>query len=125
MFSYLSDPRNLIAANHKRPIVEQSDPPLGAGSWFVLSLDQLRARVEYTVYEPTRRIAATVTWWGRGSGGASSEHEFELSELDGGSRTRIDAHMDGHGGLIRWAPLRRVTDALLRWRMRRRIERSA
>jgi hypothetical protein len=50
--AFLAEPRHLLAANHRGPVVEQSDGPLGAGSWFVLAFDQLRVRVEYTLFEP-------------------------------------------------------------------------
>lgn len=124
VFTYLTNPRHLVAANHKGPIIEQSDQPLGAGSWFVLAFDQLRVRVAYTAFEPPHRVAATVTWTGRGSVGTSSFHEFVLIELDGGTRTRVEASFEGQGGLIRWGPLGRATNALTGWRMRRQIESS-
>jgi hypothetical protein len=40
---YLSNPRNLIFANHRGPVVERSDEPsVKKGSWAVLAFDQLR-----------------------------------------------------------------------------------
>lgn len=69
---YLAEPRHLLAANHKGPTVAQSEGPLVAGSWFILAFDQLRAHVEFVVFEPPERIAVTVTMSGPGSAGTRS-----------------------------------------------------
>ena len=123
--AYLADPRHLLVANHKGPIIEQSDGPLGSGSWYVLKFDQLRARVEYTTYDPPRSLAASVIWTGRGAGGVKATQEFVLTELDGHAGTRVNASVDGEGGWIRWQPLQRMSQSLNWRRMRRRIEASA
>lgn len=82
--AYLADPRHLLMANHAGPVVEQSQGPLAAGSWYVLAFDQLRARVEYTAFDPPRLIAVRLAMSGRGSGGMRSAQEFELSAIDDG-----------------------------------------
>jgi carbon monoxide dehydrogenase subunit G len=123
--AYLGDPRHLITANHKGPVIEQSDGPLASGSWYVLGFDQLRARVEYTVYDPPRRIAASVSMTGRGAGGSSAAQEFVLSELDEGAATRVEASIDGEGGWIHWAPLVRIGQSMTWRRMRAQIDASA
>jgi carbon monoxide dehydrogenase subunit G len=125
VFAFLSNPRNFIAGNHIGPVVEQSDGPLAAGSWFVLAFDQLRMRVEYTAFEPSRRVAVATSMSGRGSGGMWSKQEFVLTELDGGSGTRVEATADGAGGLLRWGPLVRASQALTWRRIRHKIEASA
>jgi carbon monoxide dehydrogenase subunit G len=123
--AYLSEPRHLIAANHKGPVLQRSEGPLGTGSWFVLGFDQLRARIEYTTFEPPTSIAVTVAMTGIGSGGATSQHEFRLSELDGGSATRIEESAEGDGGWLRWAPLQRAAQNMTWRRMRKQIEATA
>lgn len=125
VFAFLSNPRNLITANREGPVVEQSDGSLGVGSWFVLAFDQLRARVEYTALEPTRKIAVSVAMSGRGSGGMSGTHEFVLSALEGGSATRIEATADGSGGWLRWGPFVRASQSAAWRRLSQRIEASA
>jgi carbon monoxide dehydrogenase subunit G len=125
VFAFLSNPRNLITANHEGPILERSDGPPAAGAWFVLGFDQLRARVEYTAFEPDRRLAASVVMSGRGSGGMSSRQEFLLSALGDGSATRVDAAADGDGGWLRWAPLMRASQRAAWRRMRARMVASA
>jgi carbon monoxide dehydrogenase subunit G len=125
VFAFLCDPRNLITANHDGPVVEQSTGPFGVGSWFVLAFDQIRARVEYTAFEPTRRLAVSVVMSGRGAGGMSSKQEFVLTALDGGSGTRIEATADGTGGWIRWGPIVRASQAATWRRLSKRIEASA
>ena len=125
VFAFLSNPRNLITANHKGPILERSDGPPAAGSWFVLGFDQLRARVEYTAFEPDRRLAASVVMSGRASGAMSSRQEFLLSPLSDGSATRVDAAADGHGGWLRWGPLVRASQRAAWRRMRARMVASA
>jgi len=122
VFVFLTQPGNLIAANRKGPIVERSDGPLGLGSWFVLAFDQLRARVEYTAFEPDRKLAVSVVLSGRGSLGTSSTQEFVLSELDGGSRTRVEIIARGQGGCLRWGPLVRASQRAASRRMRARME---
>jgi uncharacterized protein YndB with AHSA1/START domain len=123
--AYLADPRHLLVANRTGPIVERSDGPLAAGSWFVLAFDQLRARVEYTAYEPPYKLAATVSMTGRGSGGMTSSQDFVLSEVEDGRATRVDASAEGTPGFIRWAPLIRASQSLTWRHLRQRIETSA
>ena len=121
---YLGDPRNLAAANHKGPVVERSDGPVATGSWFVLAFGQLRARVEYVQYDP-QAIVAKVAITGRGSGGIVATHAFQLSPLDGGKATRVEATIDGTGGLITWEPAMRAAQRLTWRRMRQRMEKTA
>jgi carbon monoxide dehydrogenase subunit G len=120
--AYLGDPRHLITANHTGPVLEKSEGPLTTGSWFVLKFDQLRARVEYTMYDPPRRIAASVAMTGRGSGGIKTTQVFVLSALDGRVGTRVEASIEGEGGWMHWGPLMRIGQGLNWRRMRRRIE---
>ena len=122
--AYLSDPRNLVQGNHPRPVIERSDGPLVSGSWFVLALDQIRVRVEYTEFGPPSRILVTITMSGRLSGGSHGTEEFRLSELDDG-RTRVEITADGTGSWIRWAPLQRASQNLLWRRLARKIEAEA
>ena len=123
--AYLAEPRHLVVANHKGPLLEQSDGPIATGSWFILGFDQLRARIEYVAFEPPTRIAVAVKMTGQGSGGMTAVQEFRLSELDGGRATRIEATADGTGGWLRWEPLRRAAQKLTWRRLRQQIERSA
>jgi hypothetical protein len=74
-------------ANHDGPVLDRSAGPVASGSWFVLGFDQLRARVDYVLYEPPL-ITAKVQLTGRGSGGAAAVHEFRLSGLDGRDRNQ-------------------------------------
>ena len=120
--AYLADPRHLLLANHAGPVVEQSEGPMAAGSWYVLAFDQLRARVEYSVFDPPRAIAVRLAMSGRGSGGMRSAQEFELSAIDEGRGTRVAATAEGEGGLIRWAPIRRAVQAMNWRRLKRGIE---
>lgn len=124
-FAFLSNARNLMVANHKGPIVEQSEGPLEAGSWFVLKFDQLRARVEYTVVEPDQHIAAQVTMSGLGSFGQIDRQDFSLTPLEDGSRTRIEWTTDGRNGCLRWGPLVRASRSAAAKRLRVKMEASA
>lgn len=123
--AYLAEPRHVIVANHKGPVLEQSDGPLATGSWFVLGFDQLRVRVEYLTFEPPTRIAVAVSMSGRGSAGMRSVQEFRLSELDRGRGTRVGANAEGSGGWLHWEPLMRLAQRLMWRRLRKQIERSA
>ncbi len=120
---YLAEPRHLLAANQEGPTVAQSEGPLVAGSWFVLAFDQLRAHVEYVVFEPPDRIAVTVTMSGTGSAGTRSFQEFELSTIDDGRRTLVHATVEGEGGWLRWTPLARAMQSLAWRRLRKGLER--
>src|SRR5574338_387270 len=111
VFAYLSNPRNLMSANHEGPVVVRSDGPLVAGSWFVLKFDQLRARVEYTEVEPDRHIAAQVALSGFGSGGSVGRVDVILTPVEGGSRTRVQLTTDSKGGWLRWGPLLRAQES--------------
>jgi carbon monoxide dehydrogenase subunit G len=121
--AFLSHPRNLIAANHKGPVVERSEGPLASGSWFVLAFDQLRARVEYVTYEPPTRISAYVSLSGLGSGGARWRHDYVLTPK--GTGTHVAVAVDGRDGLIRWAPFQRAVTRLALRRLKAKIEASA
>jgi carbon monoxide dehydrogenase subunit G len=123
--AYLSDPRHLLIANTNGPVIDRSDGPLTAGSWFILALDQLRARVEYTTVDPPHRLAANIELAGRGSGSVRTSQTFDLSALPDGIGTRVDISLDGDGGLIRWEPLMRVSQRLSWSVLRRQIERRA
>jgi carbon monoxide dehydrogenase subunit G len=125
VLAYLAEPRHLLVANHKGPVLDQSDGPLASGSWFVLGFDQLRARVEYVTFEPPERIAVAVSMSGQGSGGMRGVQEFRLSELKDGRGTRVKAIADGSGGWLRWEPLTQVAQRLTWRRLRKQIERSA
>jgi phosphopantothenate synthetase len=111
-----------MIANHDGPIVEQSDGPLDAGSWFVLKFDQLRARVEYSVLQPERHVAAQVSLTGFGSGGKTWRRDYVLTPLDEGSRTRVVVTTDGKVGLLRWGPLVRAAESASAKRMRDKME---
>ena len=118
---FLSNPRNLVAANHAGPIIEGSDPPVAAGSWFVVAFDQLRMRVEYGVFEPSRRVAGTITWTGRLSGGTRSSFDFVLTPEADGTRTRIAAMLEGRGNPI-VTTLSRLAQPLVARQMRARFQ---
>ncbi|HEY5436574.1 MAG TPA: SRPBCC family protein [Candidatus Limnocylindrales bacterium] len=124
-FAFLSNPRNHMFANNDGPVVEQSAGPFGAGAWFVLKFDQLRARVEYTVVEPDRRIAAVITMSGLGSGGQVSRFDYTLMPLDEGSRTRVDLTADRSGGCLRWGPFVRSAQSATTKRLREKMEAAA
>jgi polyketide cyclase/dehydrase/lipid transport protein len=125
VFAFLSNPRNLIAANHTGPVVDQSEGALGPGSWFVLAFNQLRMRVEYVVWEPTSRIAVAMVMTGRGSGGLAARQQFVLTQLNGGERTQIGATVEGTGGFIQWEPLMRAAQSMAWRRLRKKLEASA
>lgn len=94
--AYLANPRHLLLANHEGPIVEQSDPPVQSGSWFVLAFDQLRVRVEYTVIEAPNVIEALVVYSGRGSAGMRGTFRYGLAPASGGeTRVTLDADVFG------------------------------
>jgi hypothetical protein len=123
-FTFLTNPRNLIIANNRGPVIEQLEGPLAEGSWFVLKFDQLRARVQYTTVEPERRIGVDVTMSGIGSGGRVSRYDYLLTPLDGGSRTRVEVTADGSGGCLRWGPLVRYANSASAKRLRAKMEAS-
>lgn len=120
---YLSDPRAFLVANHKGPVVEKSDPPVRAGSWAVLALDQLRVRVEYTALEPAKLVAASVAYSGRGSGGVSGTVVYRLTPIPGTTGTRITLETESSGG---WMPtgVSRLFWPLMWRRLRSRMERA-
>jgi hypothetical protein len=124
--AYLADPRHLVVANHPRPVIERSAGPQAAGSWFVLALDQIRVRVEYTVFDPPVKIAAQTSTTGRLSGNMQGSQEFVLTPLAGARGTRVHATVEGEGGWLRWAPVLLRASRSLYWRrMRLRMEESA
>lgn len=124
ILAHLTNPRNLITANHTGAVIDRSEGMLRAGSWFLLSFDQLTARVEYTTFDPPGHVSATVAMSGVGAGGSSHHQDFVLTELDQG-RTRVEVTVNGTGGLIRWTPLMRSMQAIALRRLRRKIEASA
>jgi carbon monoxide dehydrogenase subunit G len=119
--AYLSNPRNIMVANHKGPVVEQSKPPFGAGSWSVIAFDQLRVRVEYTDFEPPVLVAASITSSGRGSGGMRGSFVYHLAPIPGTSGTRVTLEAASSGG---WtpAPIARLLWQLLWRRLQSRME---
>jgi uncharacterized protein YndB with AHSA1/START domain len=123
--AWLADPRHLLVANHDGPVIEQSEGSLGPGSWFVLRFDQLRVRVEYTEFDPPRRIVAIVSMSGGGARGSTATQSFVLTKLDGEAGTRIDASVEGEGGWIRWGPLQRMSQMLTLRRLQQQIEATA
>ena len=125
VFAFLSDPRNLIAANHPGPVVDRSDGPLAVGSWSVLAFDQVRVRVDYTAFEPDRRLGVTIVMTGRGARGVSSRQDFGLSTIGDGSGTRVEATVEGQGGWLRWGPIVRASQRAAWRRMRDRMVASA
>lgn len=96
--TYLSNPRNILIANHQGPVVEQSDPPVQAGSWSVLAFDQLRVRVEYTEFQPPTLIAASMTYTGLGSGGMHGTFVYRLAPIDNAGGTRVTLQAQASGG---------------------------
>ena len=102
VLTYLSNPRNIVIANNDGPVVEQSDPPLRAGSWSVLAFDQA-SRVRSSCIRPLnlrRWLAASTTVNGRGVSAAwrgvvrltsSPTH----SRGTGGTRVTLDAESSG------------------------------
>ena len=122
--AYLSNPRNVLIANHEGPVVERSDPPVDAGSWLVLAFDQLRARVEYTRYEPPDVIAVAVAYSGRGSGGVTQSATYCLEADDATGGTKVSLAVDGSGGSVIRA-FNQVTWPLVWRRLRDRMERGA
>jgi hypothetical protein len=113
--THLANPRNLVLANHEGPVVDQSAPPMRAGSWFVLAFDQLRLRVEYTTFDPPTLIAFSTTYSGRGSGGLQGTYVYQLASIPNspGTRITLDADMSGW-----WLP-----DVLARLLWRRSLKR--
>ena len=118
VITFLSEPRNLIHANNAGPVLEQSDGPVRAGWWSVLALDQLRVRVEYTVFEPPDVVEASMTWTGPGSRGLEvicDYYPWPIAET-GGTRVTLMAHTSG-------GPIQDVVSRLLwplQWRRIRR-----
>jgi carbon monoxide dehydrogenase subunit G len=122
--TYLSNPRHMLLANHKGPVVEQSDLPVRAGSWSVLAFDQLRVRVQYTAFEPPAIVAASMTVSGRGSGGMNGSFVYQLSPIreSGGTRVTFDAESSAA-----WMPglVSRLSWPLMWRRLRSRMERGS
>jgi hypothetical protein len=101
VLTYLSNPRNIVIANNDGPVIEESDPPLRAGSWSVLAFDQLRVRVLYTAFEPPTLVAASTTVNGRGSGGMRGSYVYQLRPVRGTGGTRVTVDAESSGG---WMP---------------------
>ena len=118
--AYLADPRNLVIANNKRPIVDQSDDgPTATGSWYVLKLDQLRLRVEYVAFDPPTRIDVEIVSSGFGSAGYRQRVEYRLAPDSTGTGTTITQEGEGRGGI---PILGRLMAGLVRRRMQRRFD---
>ena len=112
----LSDPRQLITANHAKPILERSAGAIGVGSWAVIGLDQLRAHVEYLDFGRDR-VTATIVTSGPGSAAARQSLMYELADgPDGG--TTIHLSMSGSGGYL---PLARLLWPVAWRRIRSRL----
>lgn len=125
VFAYFANPRHVVIANHDGPLIERSEGEQGVGSWYVMAFDQLRMRVEYTVYDPPSRIGARVTSSGRGSGGSAFEHEWEISALPDGRGSRVEIFGVGRGGFWPLNLLYRPFTWLAGRRAKRAIERGA
>jgi hypothetical protein len=122
--AYLSNPRNILVANHRGPVVEGSDPPVRAGSWSVLAFDQLRVRVDYTAFEPPALLAASVTYSGQGSGGMRGTFVYHLSPIPQAGGTRVSLDAETSGGWMP-SPIRRLLWPLIWRRLRSRMEKGA
>jgi hypothetical protein len=120
---YLSNPRHMLLANHEGPVVDESDPPVRAGSWSMLTFDQLRVRIEYTAFEPPDLVAASLTYSGRGSGGMDGSFVYRLEPIreTGGTRVTLDA--ESSGGWMP-GPIGRLFWPLMWRRLRSRMETS-
>jgi hypothetical protein len=99
--AYLANPRNLVSANREGPVIDQSEPPMRTGSWFVLAFDQIRLRVEYTAFDPPTLIAFSVKYSGRGSAGMQGTCVYQLASIPDLPGTRITLGADMSGG---WLP---------------------
>jgi hypothetical protein len=124
VLTYLSNPRNILIANNEGPVVEQSDPPVRAGSWSVLAFDQLRVRVRYTAFEPPALVAASMTVSGRGSGGMSGSYVYQLRPVRETDGTRVTLDAESSGGWMP-GPLSRLFWPLMWRQIRRRMERGS
>jgi hypothetical protein len=93
VFDYFAVPRNLVMANNPGPVIEQSVPGTGPGSWAVLKFDQLRLRVEYDTWERPRKLAAALRYSGLGSGNRVDRFAYELESVANGTVLRY--RMDG------------------------------
>jgi hypothetical protein len=121
--AYLSNPRNILVANHEGPVVDHSDGPVRTGSWSVLAFDQLRVRVEYIQFEPPTVIAASMTYTGRGSGGMRGTFVYRLAPIGIADGTTVTLEAEASGGPIP-GPVSRLLWPLLWRRLRARIEQS-
>lgn len=99
ILAYLSEARHVIVANHTGPIVDRSQPPVEAGSWAVLALDQLRVRIEYSAFGPTL-VAGTVTYSGHLSGDLRGTFEYHLAPEAGSGGTTVRYVSDSSMGLL-------------------------
>src|SRR3954453_6411105 len=97
---YLSEPRNVVVANHEGPVVERSDGPTRTGSWSILAFDQLCVRVEYTWFEPPDHVAVAMTFTGRGARDMSSTAVYRLLPIGGAGGTQVTVDAGGTGGVI-------------------------
>jgi hypothetical protein len=100
--AYLSDPRNLVMANNRGRVVEQSvGPAAEVGSWSTMKFDQLLLRVEYTAFDPPDLVAVLMTSSGRGARGSRSACVYRLEPLASAAGTQVELDVKGSGG---WAP---------------------
>lgn len=97
VFAYLSNPRNLLIANHEGPTVERSTEPVrGVGSWSILAFDQLRVRVEFTAFDSPVRVAVVVEYSGVGSGNRREIADYRIGPgSNGGSVVTVDLESPG------------------------------
>ncbi|MBA2382455.1 MAG: hypothetical protein H0V73_10140 [Chloroflexi bacterium] len=116
MLVVLADPRQLITANHPKPILERSAGATGVGSWAVIGLDQLRARVEYVSFD-RERVTATIVMSGSGAAAARQSVTDELADGAAGG-TAIHLSMSGSGGFL---PFTRLLWPLAWRRIRTRL----
>lgn len=79
VFDYFANPRNLVMANNRGPVIDQSVPSTGPGSWAVLKFDQLQLRVEYETWERPTKLAAVLHYSGIGSGNRVDRFAYDFA----------------------------------------------
>jgi hypothetical protein len=90
VFDYLANPRNLVMANNRGPVIDHSQPATGPGSWTVLKFDQLRLRIEYETWERPNKLTAILRYSGLGSGGRVDRRAYEFQDADGGTLVKYE-----------------------------------
>lgn len=93
VFDYFANPRNLVMANNRGPVIDQSVPSTGPGSWAVLKFDQLQLRVEYETWERPTKLAAVLHYSGIGSGNRVDRFAYDFAGA--GDRTILRYRLDG------------------------------